>query len=371
MMLALLIAAALALALLPMLPALVEWRWPTDVAPLVIDPADALDPSGFARSFGERLRAAAAAGDGQLGRDVIVSITGASVGDGWPLHPREVAAAYNRRVWNIAGDARLPASQAFLAEVAASGDLRTAPGGVYRALMVGGHLDLAEGGTLLRWAHGRDVEVSAGSRLAGRVSADDSLCVGEQVRFTLLHAPTIRFSASPTDGLREAGRILRAPLPERPPGIVWDTVVGRGVCNESIAIAAGHAWDGDLVCRGRLRLGRGCHAHGSLKAHEGMRVGAASRIAGSIIAGGPVRLDRGCTVLGSVASETAVVLRPGCVVGAPGRPATVTAPRVEIAPGVVVHGTVWATAQGAALAHEGVASVSMVLPSVMSQGAAA
>ena len=45
-------------------------------------------------------------------------------------------------------------------------------------------------------------------------------------------------------------------------------------------------------------------------------------------------------------SETAVLLGAGCTVGAPGCPATVAAPRIEVAPGVVVHGTLWASESG-------------------------
>ncbi|HMZ01888.1 MAG TPA: hypothetical protein PLU79_19740, partial [Burkholderiaceae bacterium] len=78
-------------------------------------------------------------------------------------------------------------------------------------------------------------------------------------------------------------------------------------------------------------------------------LGAGGCVDGSVIAQGEIVVGAGVHVPGSVASETAVVLGPGCQVGAPGRPATVCAPRIEVALGVVVHGTVWAGDSGDAL----------------------
>jgi hypothetical protein len=57
-------------------------------------------------------------------------------------------------------------------------------------------------------------------------------------------------------------------------------------------------------------------------------------------------LAANCVVLGAVLSEVAIVVGPGCTVGAPGAPATITAPHIEIAPGVTVYGTLWAEKKG-------------------------
>jgi predicted acyltransferase (DUF342 family) len=68
-----------------------------------------------------------------------------------------------------------------------------------------------------------------------------------------------------------------------------------------------------------------------------------------VVAQGDVLIGAGSHVGGSVVSETAVVLGPGCTIGTPERHATVCAPRIEVALGVVVHGTVWAGASGDAV----------------------
>lgn len=141
-----------------------------------------------------------------------------------------------------------------------------------------------------------------------------------------------------------------APDPASPDErIVWDPVSGRGLATVSLAIAAGRRWRGDLVCHGDLSLGHRCHAHGSLKARGDLGLGAGVRVEGHVVADGEILVGAGAVVTGSVVSEAAVVLGPGCTIGSPGRPVTVCAPRLEVAQGVVVHGTIRADRGGDAI----------------------
>ena len=346
-MLATLTALALATMLLPMLPALLEWHRPTDVEPLAIDTADALDPAFLARSFALRLAETLDRGKATLGRSAFVSLRGGAAAAPWPLQPDERAQRSSRRVWHLDGNAELPEGLSLLAEVAASGALATARDGMYCALLAGQRLWLAEGSVVLRWAHGADVEVAPGCLLAGRTTADRELVVHQDVRFSRLHAPTVRFvaagdaaSATPASSVK----VLPASLDDG--ALVWDDGLQRGFADAALDISRYRAWRGDLVCHGRLRIGRGCRARGSLKAHGALALGRGCSIGGSIVAVGAVKLGEGCRVRGSVVSETAVVLGPGCVIGTPEQPATVSAPRIRVACGVVVHGTLWATAAG-------------------------
>lgn len=352
MMWLLLFALTALVVLLPMLPAIAEWRRPTDVVPLYIDTLDALDPPYLARSFVARLATAIAAGQTQLGRSPI-----AVVGQGadLPLDEAERRAATSWRVWHIEGDAELPAGMSFLAEVAAQGELHAATRGVYRALWAGDRLQLAAHSTVLRWAHGAQVDVAAGCRLAGRVSADECIHIAGQASFTLLHAPTLRFApataATPAVAAAPAGLAQMAFRLGLPDEVDWDPAAARGTCNEPLDIADYSAWRGDLVCRADLWLGTGCNVMGSLKAHGDIVVDPLSVVTGSIVAEGSIELGHGCEVRGLVISETSIRLGAGCVIGAPGQPSTVAAPRIEVAPGVVVHGTVWAGEQGQSTAN--------------------
>ena len=325
--------------LAPMLPALIEWRWSSDVAPLHIDTGDALDPPFLAHSFVDRLCAALAVGQLRLGRSRLAL---ASPGQVWTFIERERRSGLSRRVWHAVGDIHLPVGMTFLAEVAAGGRLCTAPRGVYRALSAGQHLQLAAGSTVLRWAHGARVNVHSGSRLAGRISADEHIALWGASNFTLLHAPTVCFGIHPARAAARPATPLSVASAGLPEAVLWNSLAGRGTCEAALDLPAGTAWRGDLVCQSDLTLGPRCSAGGSLKAHGDLRAGAGCRIAGNLVTGGRIELGAGCAVHGSVISETEIVLGAGCVIGAPGRLATVAAPRILIAPEVVVHGTVWA-----------------------------
>ena len=349
MTLALLAVLALATMLLPMLPALLEWHRPTDVEPLGIDGADALDPAFSAHGFSAGLAQASKNGDTHLGTSALAWLTQADAAAPWLLQPEERALGTTQRIWHVDGDAQLPAGLAFLAETAAVGSLATARGGLYRALLAGRHLALAADSVVLRWAHAADIDVAAGCHLAGRATAEREIVVHQEVRFSRLHAPTVRFVADEDAAVSTAApasSVEVLPVGLDAPSVIWDADQRRGFCDSPLDIAEHRAWRGDLVCRGRLTLGRGCRARGSLKAHGELLLTRGCSINGSLVATGPIRLGGGCRVRGSVISETAVVIGPGCVIGAPGQPATVSAPRIRVAPGAVVHGTLWASIAG-------------------------
>lgn len=347
-MTALLLLATLAVVLLPMLPAVLEWHRKSDVGPLFIDTQDAQDPAFLARSFAAHLSEAIVTGQRRLGRSPIAL---APADDDWPLTDREMRDARSRRVWHAAASAELPFGVNFLAEVAARGALHTAEGSMYRALWSGDELLLAPRSTVLRWAHGATVLVGRGCRLAGRVSADQRIEVHGKASFTLLHAPAIHFMGSakrPVAPLPLNHSMYRLGLPEQ---VAWDPVAGRGTADDSLDVGAYRAWRGDLVCRADLFLGVGCNVHGSIKAHGDTVLDAHCCITGNLVCESSVSLGQGCVVTGTLTSEVEIVVGEGCVIGEPGRPATLAAPSVRIADGVVVHGTVWASSTGRAQVH--------------------
>lgn len=332
--------------LLPMLPAIGEWRRPTDLEPLYIDSRDALDPPFLARSFATSVIAAVGAGQAQLGalRIAVLGPSGA-----WPLEPEERRSATSQRVWYAASDMVVPARVSFVGGLVAAGAVNGAAGGTYRGLWAGGELRLSPRSTITHWAHGARVEVAANCRLAGRVSADECIEVACPNSFTLLHASTVRFGATlPAGGSSAPAQgFVHFKLPAN---VVWDAGAARGTCVDSLDVDDHTTWRGDLVLQGDLWLGTGCRAVGSLKAHGIIVADTGCTVDGNIVAEGGIALGEGCSVRGSVISETAIVLSAGCVIGAPGHPATVSAPRIEVGAGVTVYGTVWASEQGNVLA---------------------
>jgi len=342
MMWLLLFALTLAVILLPMWPAIQEWHKPTDVVPLHIDTEDALDPPFLARAFAARLATCVAAGQSRMGSNEIAL---APSNGPWPLAADELRRQRSRRVWRGPGDLIVPDGVLFLAEVAAAGSLCTAPGGSHRALLAGQRLLLAPHTTVLRWAHGRRVDVAGGCRLPGRVSADEVISLGGEALFRLLHAPAIRFeplAAAATPAGAPPG-LASGPLPSR---VAWDEIARRGTCDTPLEMGDHRAWSGDLVGRADIVLGTGCLADGSLKSRADVVSGTGCTVTGSIVAEGRIELGARCRVFGAVVSETAIVLGAGTVVGSPDRPATVAAPMIDVAAGVVVHGTLWAGKRG-------------------------
>ena len=339
MMWLLLFALTALVAVVPLWPAIQEWRRPSDAEPLHIDSEDALDPCFLAHDFSARLARANASGQERMGEHAI-----GRVGESgrWPLTAAEQQEAATARIWQCGGGAVLPPGIRFLAEVSAQGDLRSAEGGHYHALLTAGRLQLSRASTVARWAHGLEVDVGDGCQLRGRVSAERIITLRSDATFTLLHAPQIAFEAARLPAvLRLPVRWTGAAAPCAAP-VRWDPVSRRGSSNEKIQVDGQIGWRGDLVSQQDIVLGAGCQAEGSLKARGEIRTGVACVVNGSIVAEGPIELGAQGWVAGSVVSETRVVLGAGCVVGAPGKPATVAAPRIDVGPGAVVHGTLWA-----------------------------
>ncbi len=343
-MFALLAGATLLVVIIPMLPALVEWLRPSDVVPLPIDETDALDPPFLAHRFHGMLAQALRSGATHLGNSELAVLPRGAGAAPWPFSVEERDKRASRRLWHVDGDAQLPEQMAFQVEVAATGTLRSAPYGVYRALWSDRTLHVSAGGIVLRWAHGREVLAQEKCVLAGRVTAAECLTLAGPASFTLLHAPTIRFMPSPP---RATPRPMAAlPIETWPAELAWDPDQRRGFSKGSVSLPPGRAWTGDIVSIGDLALGDGCDVSGSLRTHGRLWLGRDCRVSGSVFADGGIQLDAGCAIAGAVVSETAVDLGEDCRIGAPDKVTTLAAPRIQVAANVTVHGTVWAGEHG-------------------------
>jgi predicted acyltransferase (DUF342 family) len=253
-------------------------------------------------------------------------------------------------------------------------------------LVAAHHLSLGEGCEAEGSLRAGSLNIGAGCTIQGGLMAPGEiyLAAGAQVQSSIVSETLVVLGAGCVIGVPGAHATVRAPRVEIGKGVVvhgtvwsgqrlqavghpddrdldpmdesglgalvrWNSVSGRGLANADLKIPPLRQWGGDLVCQGDLELGARCHARGSLKAYGDLGLGAGVRVDGSVVAQGDVLVGAGSTVGGSVVSETAVVLGPGCTIGTPERHATVCAPRIEIALGVVVHGTVWAGASGDAV----------------------
>lgn len=325
---------------LPMLPALLEWARPSDAEPLHIDRHDALDPPYLATAFAAQLAKAVLCQRQRLGPyDLALA---APFPETWSLDAREARKGRTRRAWHGQSDLVAPSGMRFLAPLATQGKLKTAVDATYHSLWAGDLLILSTASTVLRWAHGHTVLAQDGCQLMGRITASKRLIVSGECDFTLLYAPAVQFG--------ELGSTVQvAPVrcwPSLPPTVRPDASANRAICSEALTIEAYRSWSLDLVGRADIVLGEGCEAAGSIKAHGHLSLGDRCQIKGNLVAAKTLILGDSCSVHGSIVAEHKIVLGPGCIVGSPQCPATVSAPYIEVADGVVVHGTVWAGVSG-------------------------
>lgn len=131
-----------------------------------------------------------------------------------------------------------------------------------------------------------------------------------------------------------------------PDDLAWDPMQRRGFSKGSVSLPANREIDGDLVCIGNLVLGANCRVTGSLKSHGALRLGRGCQVSGSVFADGGIHFAEECVIGASVVSETDIALGPDCRIGSVTKWATVAAPRIAVAKGVSVHGTIWAGEKG-------------------------
>ncbi|MGE0384096.1 MAG: hypothetical protein AB7Q97_05150 [Gammaproteobacteria bacterium] len=345
----LLAACALAGLLLPLLPALIElWRR-TDAAPLQVVRRQDTNIGHFAESFRTQIEALLTQRmlpPGEQVQDVewkqgepvrlVGPLARAFIG------ADEAAARLVRAVLVLAGDARLPERIVYEQEVYGLGSIHCGGTATLRAVYAHGALRLEARSVIARWAHARTrLATEPGCRLLGRASAGERILLGADTEFERLHAPLIRCGPPPAAPPAATGP-RSAWAPSRGTAIGPRCLLVDGDC----AIPAGVELSTDLVVRGRLRLGSGTRAAGSLKAHGDVEIGPGSIVLGSVVSQRNVVLGAHCRIRGPLIAEDTADLGSGCVIGTPGRPTTVSAADVRLAPGTQVSGTLWAHRSG-------------------------
>ncbi|MCE1242086.1 hypothetical protein [Oryzomicrobium sp.] len=346
--------------LLPLAPAALEWLHPSDAAPLNVVREYGGHIGHFAAGFQRFVDAQLRPYLGRAGTDGTQVEAALSNGtqviavpaDRAPrLQGREADARETTRLVLGAGDLMLPNDHIFSGEVYAEGSLRGGSGLVLRAVLAKGDIRLGAETYVLRWLHADGVAVAGeGSRLYGRASAGQRLLLGPGCRFGRMYAPRIEFTplvrpapASPRQRLR------RREAMEAPPRLQAGDM-GRWLVRGDLAVAGGTWHRGHLIASADLLVGAGAFVAGSIKGNRDVLLDSGSRVHGSVVAGARVVMERDSQAMGPIVAEDVVEIGPGCVVGAPGHPTTITAPRIRIAPGALVYGSIWAREEGEVLA---------------------
>ena len=232
-----------------------------------------------------------------------------------------------------------PVPVCFARELYVRGNLQIANDSLLRAVLVEGDAALGERTSVVRWIHvAGDLDAHCEAQLFGRASAAGSItlrrgCTFERLRASSIHAGT-----------------NRAPIYEISP--VWkgkslvDMRLGRVRSNGDFHLRDSDAFQGHIVAVGRVAIEDNVLVIGSVKARTDVEIGSGTHVEGAIVSRGRTTIAAQCYVKGPVLSEGEIVIGPGTQIGTPASPTTVSAPRIRLAAGAIVCGSVWAREAG-------------------------
>jgi len=338
-----------ALFALPLLPAVRELRRKSDASPLTVIQKHAGEIRYFADSFRTYLqplepilRECASSGQKASGvmpdgTEYLVLGSGNEAlalpfGEKDRLCPVLLAAA---------SDLTVSPGSIFLRDIYAQGRFVGGPNNQYRAVLADYEVHLGKGSRVMRWVHaGGELNAESDCKLHGRASSDSRIRLRPGCSFLRLNAPRIEFGASPTE----------APTPNFNASPISSLPTFTRLLHEGdFEIPSGETFQGDLVVRGRLRIGSGAQVRGSVKSGKAMILDSGVRIEGSLISAAKLLVGPDCIIQGPVISEHDLLIQTGTQCGVAHAPTTVSAPRIKIAGGVVVLGSVWARDHGEVL----------------------
>jgi cytoskeletal protein CcmA (bactofilin family) len=303
---ALLALAGVAMLVLPFVPAWREWTRPTDCVALAVPAGYTSEVEYFARQVRERMAAQAAPAEKGLRLDGPVRFDA-------PLH--------------------------------VSGDVETARGASFAALLSTGDIRLGPASEVTHWVHADgNLTLGEDSLVLRRATCGGVLEVGDGVSFERLHARTIVFGRH--DAARSAASAPAAATPLDALPHVTRRSAGHFRAAGDLALPAHSRFEGSLVVTGALAIGENTTFAGDVKAHDGLVVGAGARVAGALTCERNIHVLEGARVNGPVVSETDVWLAPGVEIGAADSPTTVTAENIIVGAGAIAHGTLWARDAG-------------------------
>lgn len=213
----------------------------------------------------------------------------------------------------------------------------------YRALLAEQEAYLGKGSSVMRWVHaGGELCADSGCKLSARVSSDSRIRLAAGCTFQRLNAPRIELGQqdvqNPSHSISPVSEISTSMKPQR--------VLHDG----DFEIRSGAAFCGDLVVRGKLRIGSGARVYGSVKSQNDLVLESGVRVQGSLISAGKLIIGPRCVIHGPVIAEREMRIEAGSQCGDVRTPTTVSALRIQVAKGVVVFGSLWAREHGEVVA---------------------
>lgn len=240
-------------------------------------------------------------------------------------------------------DLSLPPDTAFSKDIYVAGRFRGGTKNRYRAILGEKEIYLGAESRVMRWVHSVG-EFSAGRacQLHGRVSSDSGVQLNRECTFQRMNAPRIQFGQ---DATRELDVI------DDRSGETSVKKTQRLLHDGDFEIAPGEVFHGNLVARGKLRIGSGARVWGDVKGDQGVIVESGARLEGSLISSTAMHIGANCFVHGPIIAEKLLTLATGSRGGSAESPTTVSAPWIQVEEGAVVFGTLWAREDGKVVAR--------------------
>jgi cytoskeletal protein CcmA (bactofilin family) len=227
----------------------------------------------------------------------------------------------------------------FSRELYVRGNLDIASESLLRAVLVEGDTILGERTSVARWIHVTgDLLAEPEVQLFGRSSAEGTIilrhgCTFERLRALVICTGTASTPAFATSPVWKGGSLI-------------DMRLGRVRSNGDFHLRDSDAFQGHIVAVGKVAIEDNVLVIGSIKARTDVEIGYGTHVEGTLVSRGQTRIGEHCYVKGPVLSEGEIVIGTGTQIGTPASPTTISAPRVRIAPGAVVCGSVWARESG-------------------------
>jgi len=238
------------------------------------------------------------------------------------------------------GDLVVPSNAAYSKDIYVRGRLLGGTDNTYRAILGERDLRLGDRSSVLRWVHAvGDVNAGTDCRLYGRVSSERAIRLGAGCRFSRLHAPSIEVGqAPPVD--------IHAPVDRE--ALVTAEQGARVLHDGNFEIPPG-PFARSLVVRGRLHIRSGARVYGDVKSWKDAVVEAGVWVKGSLVSATNLVIGPNCRIHGPAIAERQIFISAGTQVGEAEHLTTVSAPRIEVAEGVRIFGSLWAREHGQAV----------------------
>jgi hypothetical protein len=236
-------------------------------------------------------------------------------------------------------DLLLPSETNFPKDIYSASSMIGGTNNRYRAILAEKDIRLGRDSSVMRWIHAvGEFSADPACHLYGRVSSDAAIHLSRECSFLRLNAPYIAIG-SEVDPVKTLAQVRTSAATQT-----------RLLNDGDFEVRAGEAFPGNLVVRGRLRIGAGARVCGSVKSEMEVVLEAGAAVEGSLISASVMRIGPDCWIRGPVIAERAMLIQKGARFGTLQNPTTVSAPSIQVEEGVAVFGTLWARDQGQVVA---------------------